>query len=232
LAGFLFFFLDFFFKGKRTALMAAAIALGVLIAPSLNAYRSKVTVLEAEQYASGLSFNQTLLSYDYDSFQILAYTFLTVDKIGTAKGMNIVGAFMFFVPRSWWPQKPEPTCFTIYDQMLDYRSVGTNNLSTPLMAEGYYAFGWLGVLLVSLAYWWFVFWIDRISRKDSGSLSFLWRCVFSGLVLIFLRGTLMVATGAVFGAMIASAIPWLLLAKEERTNQDTEDSLTALEKEL
>ena len=212
LAGLAFFFIDYMFYGKKTKLLAALLIVGVLLAPIFQGFRRSDQIDVSVFSGDAKLFSETLLSMDYDAFPMSCYTMLTVDNAGISWGSNILGAVSFFVPRSWWPDKPPPTSWVIYDTMSHWSEVGTDNLSTPLMAEGYYAFGWIGALAISLLYWWLVSEIIRFSRRDPNSWWFLLRCVFSGLVLILLRGTLTVGVSALVSYFVAAAIPAFLIS--------------------
>ncbi len=212
LAGLAFFFIDYMFYGKKTKLLAALLIVGVLLGPVFQSFRHSDQIDASAFSEDAKPFSETLLSMDYDAFPMSCYTMLTVDNAGISWGSNILGAVSFFVPRSWWPDKPPPTSWVVYDTMSHLSEVGTNNLSTPLMAEGYYAFGWVGALAISLLYWFLVSEIIRRSRKDLESWWFLLRCVFSGLVLILLRGTLTVGVSALVSYFVAAAIPAFLIS--------------------
>jgi oligosaccharide repeat unit polymerase len=212
LAGLAFFAIDYIFYGKKTKLLAVMIIIGVLLAPVFQAFRYASSNTESSYSESSTSpFSQTFLSMDYDAFEVSCYTMLTVNNDGIAWGSNLLGAALFFVPRSLWPGKPAQTSWIIFDSIEHSRNAGTNNLSTPLMAEGYYAFGWVGALIISAFYWWAISSVTLLSRKDFGSWAFLCRSVFTGLALIFLRGTLIVGVGAVVGSLIAAAVPAFLI---------------------
>lgn len=211
LASLAFFAVDYMFYGRRTKFLAVLVIVGVLLAPVFQVFRRDVSDDESSISEGRQIFSSTLLSKDYDAFQMSCYTMLTVDSAGVSWGSNILGAALFFVPRAWWPEKPQPTSWITYQTASHSTELGTSNLSTPLMAEGYYAFGWLGALVISWIYWWGVSRITLASRRDSNSWTFLARCLFAGLVLIFLRGTLTVGVSAVAGSFIAAAIPWFLI---------------------
>lgn len=208
LAGLVYFGIDYFFRGRRTKLLAVLVVVGVMVAPMLQVFRYEVA---SEAPQGGRIFDSTLLSKDYDAFQLSCYTMLTVDRAGIAWGSNILGAALFFVPRAVWTSKPEPTAWAVYETASQSTELGTSNLSTPLMAEGYFAFGWPGAILIALAYWWIITRVTQASWRDPNSWMFLSRCLFAGLVLIFLRGTLTVGVSAVAGYFAAVAIPALVL---------------------
>ena len=210
LAGLAFFAIDYMFYGRRTKLLAILLIAGVLLAPAFQAFRyAEDTSVQAEE--DSRLFAGTFLSMDYDAFRMSCYTLLTVHNSGIAWGSNLLGAGLFFVPRALWTTKPPPTAWVIFETADHSVQVGTNNLSTPLMAEGYYAFGWIGALSIAFLFWWAISKITLSSRKDPNSWMFLLRCLLTGLALIFLRGTLTVGVSAVVGAFAALAIPAFLI---------------------
>ncbi len=209
LAGVAFFFIDYVTRGKKTHLLAMFLILGVIAAPLFHVFRRETPNPMAVKQEKTLM-EKTLLSMDYDAVQTASYAVLTVRNDGIVWGENIAGSILFFVPRKLWPGKPTQTAFVVYDTMIKHRTVGTNNLSTPLVAEGYYAFSWFGVIAISLVYWLLVTKLTSLSAGAPRSLPFLLRAVYTGLVLIFLRGMLMVAMSAIVGFSVAAVIPWLL----------------------
>jgi hypothetical protein len=212
LAALAFFFIDYMFYGKRTKAMAVLLIAGVFLAPAFQVFRYDHPLSQNSiSDDASPSIVDTLLTMDYDAFTTSCYTLLTVREDGISWGSNILGAVAFFVPRALWPEKPPPTSWVIYDTMTHSSEVGTDNLSTPLMAEGYYAFGWLGAVAISLFFWWCISEITKYTRDGSRPWLFLLRCVFSGLVLIILRGTLTVGVSALASSFVAAAIPMLLI---------------------
>jgi hypothetical protein len=202
LAGLVFFFLDYFFRGKSIKLIIAILVLGIFLAPMFQMFRHGGTNISSTTYGD------KYISTDYDAFQMMCYTFLTVDRNGLSLGSNISGATLFWVPRSIWRAKPEPSSFEIYFTAHRYKEVGTNNLSVPLMIEGYYAFSWVGLCLISILWWWGITSLHTHSQKNSDSLTFVLRCVITGVVLIILRGPLVIGVTAVVGNFAAALLVW------------------------
>lgn len=209
LAGLAFFFIDYMFYGRRTRLLAVLLLVGVLLAPVFQMFRYDDDS-QQNSYDNRL-FASTLLSMDYDAFPMSCYTMMAVDSAGISWGSNIAGAVLFFVPRAIWPTKPEPTSWVIFDTASHSAELGTDNLSTPLMAEGYFALGWIGSLLIGLLYWGFISRVTLLSRQDPDSWAFLVRCLLAGVVLIFLRGPLTVGVSAAVGSITVAAIPAFLM---------------------
>jgi hypothetical protein len=210
LAGLAFFAIDYFFYGKKTKFLAIFLITGVLLAPLFQTFRHEDGSTGEELKESGLV-GAPLLSMDYDAFRMSCYTMLTVENDGISWGSNLLGAGLFFIPRAVWSNKPLPTAWIIYATADHSAELGTSNLSTPLMAEGYFSFGWIGALAIAFFYWWGISKVTLLSGRDPDSWMFLLRSLFVGLVLIFLRGTLTVSVSAVAGQFAALAIPGFLI---------------------
>jgi hypothetical protein len=186
----------------RVRLMVVVVISGMIFAPAFNIFRTADSGGEA---SSGRGFlTDIYVSMDYDAFQMLCFGIKTVDQAGLTWGDNIAGAALFFVPRAVWDAKPEPSSWVIAKVM---GFMGTNNLSTPLMAEGYLASGFAGTLGLSIAYWLFIGWIEKRALNRS-SMLFVIECTLAGLLLIVLRGTLMIGVAYSVGSLIAAVVPW------------------------
>ena len=202
LAGLAFFFIEYFFRGRKLKLLIVAMVLGFSLAPLFHIFRYENSASNETAYGS------KYLSTDFDAFQMACYTLIAVDQAGVSYGSNIAGAILFFVPRSLWPNKPEPTPFEIFYTAQQFRPQGTNNLSDALFTEGYFAFSWFGVILISGLYWWSLTAVQRRSLRDANSLWFLTRSILVGLVLIILRGPLITATTNIVANLTAAVLPW------------------------
>src|SRR5205085_620826 len=56
----------------------------------------------------------------------------------------LLGAALFWLPRSVWPDKPFNTAFIVADDI----GFPNRNLDSPLWAEGYVDFGWVGTAVL------------------------------------------------------------------------------------
>lgn len=205
LAGLVFFFIEYFFRGKKLKLLIAAMVLGFALAPLFHIFRYENSTLNETAYG------EKYLSTDFDAFQMACYTFIAVDQEGVSYGSNFAGAILFFVPRSIWPGKPEPTPFEIFYTAQQFRAMGTNNLSEALFTEGYFAFSWAGVVAISGLYWWSLTAVQRRSMPDANSFWFLMRAILVGLILIILRGPLITAVTNIVANLAAAAVPWFAM---------------------
>jgi hypothetical protein len=94
---------------------------------------------------------------DFDGFQSVNNAIIFVERFGVQYGIQLVSAFLFFVPRAVWPGKAEPT------GVITAESAGYTftNISQPLPSEFYIDFGWWGVVLSGIILGWLFFRFDR-----------------------------------------------------------------------
>jgi hypothetical protein len=209
LAGVIFFLIDYIGRGRHVRWMSVLIAVGICVAPLLHVMRYETSEDSVPQSTYGI-FDETFLAMDYDAFQLLTYTIVAVDRNGVTGGGNILGAVLFFVPRAWWPNKPEPSAKEIAKTIDHFRAVPTDNLSTPIMAEGFFALSWLGAFGISIAWWSVLTFIERRAVEFPESLMSIYKSVAVGLMLIVLRGTLMIGIAAFVGWCAAASLVWFI----------------------
>ncbi len=102
---------------------------------------------------------ESLFRCDFDTFQQTAAAVDYVERHGPRWGMNIVGAALFFVPRPLWPSKPVDSGNLVAGDL----GYAYTNVSCPLPAELYLAFGFVGVVAGGLLLGYFV-------RRSSNTL--------------------------------------------------------------
>ncbi len=87
--------------------------------------------------------NQLVSKGDFDSAQQVAWGLKVSESVGLKYGTQIMGASLFFIPRSIWADKPVDT------GILLAKAAGYSNtsLSAPLWVEGFIDFGILGTFL-------------------------------------------------------------------------------------
>jgi hypothetical protein len=168
---------------KPAFILVTALCLIVLF-PYLDYYR------ELEGYtAADVQHPRELLIHkaDYDAYQMLSNSVAAVEDLGIDYGHQILGAFLFFVPREAWPDKPYATGQTV-GEYTGYRMV---NLSLPLWGEFYYGGG---VLLVAAGF----FLYGYASAKMESACSnpsyplMILLAYAAGFQIFLLRGSLLV----------------------------------------
>lgn len=139
-----------FMKKKRRSrlfIMAFIIAFMILL-PLLNAFRRTefMEVSLVENLVNVVTNLDTgFLEGDYDAYTMFTITIEDVDRNGITWGMQMLGAILFFVPRSIWKDKPVGSGHFVAGN-LDWEFT---NLSCPLPAEAYINFGVIGIIIFS-----------------------------------------------------------------------------------
>ena len=95
-------------------------------------------------------FATTFNTLNYDAFSNISATIEYVSINGFSYGFQLLSGLLFFVPRAIWSSKPTSTGELVGDFIIDKYDFNFNNLSNPLVSEGYINFGIFGVILLSL----------------------------------------------------------------------------------
>src|SRR5207253_291263 len=82
---------------------------------------------------------QALASADFDAFCQITNTVSYVQDLGATQGRQLLGAALFWVPRTLWAGKPQDTGIVL----ADFRTYKVTNLSAPLWAEFFINGQWL-----------------------------------------------------------------------------------------
>ena len=153
------FFAPWIRNRARTALLFLVLAMfGLTVLPSLGAARRAETLSEVGSYITTTSPVVYLMeSGDVDSFGTMSMAVKWTEMRGPRWGMQTLGALLFWVPRSLWPDKPVGTGSMVAK---DSGYVFTN-YSVPIMTEPFVDFGWLGVPFYALAFGWLLAAVDR-----------------------------------------------------------------------
>lgn len=177
-----------------------------LLFPIASSFR-KSTDLSVVAKTASVKFSRGFLGGDFDAFQQVLNVTTYVERRGVDYGEHLLGAALFWVPRSIWKGKPKATG----EFIANYRGYVYKNLSMPLAGEMYLAGGFPAVLIF------FFFYGNLLSKLDhfySRSYFTASRDLVSAFVPLFapyqfflLRGSLLPAV-----AFLAPAILFLALA--------------------
>ena len=97
----------------------------------------------------GGGFAEVFNTIHYDAFINITATIDYVSYEGYSYGNQLLSALLFFVPRSIWENKPLSTGQFIGDHLIYHHGFNYNNLSNPLVSEGYINFGIYGVVAMA-----------------------------------------------------------------------------------
>lgn len=135
---------------------------------------------------------------DYDAYQFLMMTIRYVEDNGIAWGMNFVSALFCLIPRSIAPWRLELTGGIV----AQYYGSWYTNVSCPLIAEMHFAFGVVGIVVLSAFLGLFIKKLDMMDFDNAlfkrGVFS-----LFSGLSIYLLRGSFLPVFSYTIGILIA-----------------------------
>jgi len=119
------------------------------------------------EYNKGGGIATAFNTLNYDAFANIMATIEYVQHHGFAMGFQLLSALLFFVPRGVWASKPISTGEQVGQYLIDDYGFTYNNLSNPMVSEGYINFGVFGVILLAgiLAYF-LVFFIGWLKSED------------------------------------------------------------------
>jgi hypothetical protein len=84
-------------------------------------------------------------------------------------GKALEATLTVWIPRSWWPGKPEGFG-SVLTPLLEPATVGTNNsLAAHSYGEWYYDFGWAGVIVMVLVLGVFIWAVDRLLARATAN---------------------------------------------------------------
>jgi hypothetical protein len=188
------------------ALSYTGIALYIYaIMPLMNLLRSGIAGLQGQKVAIGIDFN----SLDYDCFSMFAFAVYRTWLQDFTYGRYLCSSALFFLPRSWWPDKPRPSSLELGQDLMQHHSGWFDNLSCPPMGDAYMDFGLAGVLCMGVLFGYLIECSDQVIDRWSQS-TFIRRglaAAFVAFIPILLRGSL----GAVMGFVIAPVVLLLIL---------------------
>lgn len=129
----------------------------------------------------------TFNTLNYDAFANVSATIDYTYKNGFSYGYQLLSGLLFFIPRGIWASKPNSTGELIGDYLIDDYGFVYNNLSNPLVAEGYVNFGIFGVILMAFFLGFFIIKLLNWLRQ-SDPLKQIMAFYFAVHLLFLLRG--------------------------------------------
>ncbi len=179
----------------------------VLIFPAMEIFRRISTLQKGDLFALVMdSFGESYVEGHFDAFGMIISIGRYVAEFGISWGKQLLGAALFFVPRSLWPGKPEGTGHTA---IVELKQFYFSNVSAPFPAEGYVNFGIFGVILFALLLGMLVAALDRRYWKHRGAGLRLSDMLypFSMFMFFFLmRGDMMSAWAYTFAQLVVGTV--------------------------
>ncbi|MFB4194282.1 hypothetical protein [Streptomyces carpaticus] len=206
---------------RSSVMYRAALALGLVVALLIFPFTDRFRYdEEGRRPVETGSLMEPLVIKDYDQVGMFANTVTYAgDGNGHTFGRQVVGAALFFVPRSVWESKPEDTGFLVGGWM----GTSSANLSSPLWAELWLDFGPLGMAAGFVGVGYLAARTDRryvertLDDPSPGNVLAVVAPVLAGYSFILLRGSLLQASGR-----IGIAVLCLLLVTSFRQDPRTQ----------
>jgi len=201
------------FLRERKYLLVMALVSGLLVVfPFLHMFRD-ISYDMGEFRLFDFSFFNAL---HFDSFASLAYI---IKQDFVTGGEQLLGALLFWIPRSLWPDKPIESGRMLAETFDLGMPNDFTNIAVNWFGEGYLNYGYLGVAI------WLVALVFVCARADrlfwSSSEKFSRPAViyyFSGLGMLFfvLRGDMMSGVAFSAGLMASHKIMEICMLRRER----------------
>jgi hypothetical protein len=148
----------------------------------------------------------------YDAWANIYSVIEMTMRNGLSGGKQLLGALLFYVPSTWWSGKPLATGIEIGNFLMTNYSMWFNNLSAPVIAEGFLDFGYLGVIAYGLGVAALVKGIEHWSSPDRSAILQAVAAYLAFFLVFLLRGSLMIAFAYGSGAMAAFVFSRMLIA--------------------
>ena len=151
------------------------------------------------------SFNFDLQSGNFDAYGM--YT-LAINRMPILYGSNFFSAFLFFIPRTLWPSKSIGSGALVSNKL----NLELDNVSMPLFAEGYLAFGFLGIIFIVLILSRYVYTVDYYfynyisTHKISSPIILIIYLNLIFLLFFMLRGDFLSSFAYLIGITFANLI--------------------------
>ena len=187
-----------FVNRTRTRISYLVIFLGlVIVFPNADAFRRSINPV----FQTGGLFDGFLGNGDYDAFWTLQNAIAYVQTNGITWGNQLLGAVLFWVPRTWWPAKPVDSGILL----ANFRGYQFTNLSAPLWAEFIINFGPVGVIAGFLIVGWLCQRIDAAASLAfiRGGHAAVLGAILPFYLTILLRGSLLQAAGSLVVLLIS-----------------------------
>lgn len=198
LSAMIMFFVLTFIGWRSTRVIFLTLVAGMTVSPLLNSLRWKYAGSDVRELGTFFA------HMDYDAFTMFIFAIKYVALMGVDRGGAILAAIFFFVPRGLWTNKSEHLGAIMFEFLVSNMRIAIDNLSSPPVMEGYFAFGTLGAIAAGVVYFYMIY---RLERGAEGAADFapaqLLACLVSMFLFILQRGPLIVGISETFGSALA-----------------------------
>lgn len=185
--------------------------------PLLNEFRNS-TFNEVINNGIQLSnFIDFFLAGDFDAYSMICRSYEVVSVAGSTHGKQLLGAMLFFVPRSIWLDKPIGSGASI----ASYQGQRFTNVSCPIIGEGIINFGLIGVVIFAIMLAFIIKYLDTIywnnqkeSIKKINAITILYP-FYLGFFFFIFRGDLMSSFAYLIGFSVSAFIAQVFSGKRK-----------------
>lgn len=144
----------------------------------------------------------------FDAYQnlmsVIKFNFITY-------GEQLLGSLLFFIPRSFWNDKPTGSGYALAHQ----QGFSFDNISMPYIAEGYANFGILGAFIFSLFLGFFMKKIDTSLLISQDNFKYAFGVFWCSALFFMQRGDLMTSISIISACIVAYVIAMLFVEKKD-----------------
>lgn len=186
----------------------------VVVFPAIDIYRNTIELEQATNFWATVKkeIENVYTTGDYDSYVMFINVRRYVDFFGFSYGNQLLGALLFFFPRSIWTSKPYGTGQTVFTAF----HPEFTNVAAPLVSEGYINFGIFGVVIFALVTGAITSWADKKYWSTNDRLS-KERIVYPFLIIQFfflLRGDMMSGGAYLIARMVMGLAIYYFVVKK------------------
>lgn len=214
---------------KKRGLFAFFLIQGFLVAyPLFNAFKYIGAAASLQEGVATIVGSMTAgyTSGNYDAFSVMFWCFDYLSLFGCTYGSQLIGAILFFIPRSIWPSKPVPSGELVFSSL----NFHFTDIAFPLPFEGILNFGLAGLPLFALAYGFIVrlidtrYWDSRERHTgDAPSTLLLYYPFLLCLTFYMLRGAMMTTFTYIFGDLAVMVLLHLMANMLQRRESQIQE---------
>lgn len=188
----------------------------MILFPVLDSFRYSVFDISNVQmiFKTTLSNLQNqYLTANYDAYVMIMKSFDFVSNNSLQYGRQLLGAFLFFVPRNMWFNKPVSTGTMIQNSFGFYRDAA--NVSSSLISEAYIDFGFIGIVIYAILFGIICKKIDSkiLEYSNSNKIDGLILLLMPTLIFFLCRGPLLSVWGFVSSFIVIGKIMFYIAKK-------------------
>ncbi|WP_455543453.1 O-antigen polymerase [Intestinibacter sp.] len=197
--------------------------------PLLNAFRNMTFEEVLEGGIKFSNFVDFFLQGDFDAYSMICRSLQMVTQIGSSSGKQLLGALLFFIPRSLWPSKPIGSGATI----AYYQGQYFTNISCPIISEGVMNFGIIGVAIFSVLIAFIIKYLDTLywngQKENQGKINAITILYpfHLGFFFFIFRGDLMSSFAYLVGFSVSAFVAQIVFGRAKQS-LDTEKEFIAI----